>query len=214
MFTGLIEAIGVVRRAAPAGKQMTLHVDLGSTVGHDAQLGDSIAVNGVCLTVRRLQGSCAEFDVSGESLARTTLKSLKPGSKVNLERAMSAQGRFGGHIVQGHIDGLGTIANIRKDGDFATFRITAASELLAQMVVKGSVAVDGISLTVAALDEKGFEAALIPTTLQETTWQMSRVGDVVNIEIDILVKVIRRQVEQLLPDGDTLTVEKLKALGF
>ncbi len=214
MFTGLIEAIGVVRRAALAGKQMALHVDLGPTVGRDAQLGDSIAVNGVCLTVRRLQGSCAEFDVSGESLARTTLKSLKPGSKVNLERAMSAQGRFGGHIVQGHIDGLGTLAEIRKDGDFATFRITASSELLTQMVAKGSVAVDGISLTVAALDAGGFEAALIPTTLQETTWHLSRVGDPVNIEIDILVKVIRRQVEQLLPAGAELTVEKLRSLGF
>lgn len=209
----MIEAIGTVRRAMTAGGLMTLEVDLGPTAtGHDAP-GDSIAVNGVCLTVRGLDGRCARFDVSSESLAKTTLKHLKPADKVNLERAMSAQGRFGGHIVQGHIDGVGAIAAIKKQGDFAVFRFSASPQLLGQMVLKGSVAVDGVSITIATLDNTGFEAALIPTTLKQTIWHRSKVGDAVNIETDILAKIIKRQLEQMLPGGG-LTEAKLKQLGF
>ena len=214
MFTGLIEAIGTVRQAAAASGRMRLEVDLGPVAGQDVQPGDSIAVNGVCLTVSRPAGTTAAFDVSGESLAKTTLKSLKPGFKVNLERAMSAQGRFGGHIVQGHIDGRGTIAAIRKQGEFAVFRFAAPPELLAQIVLKGSAAVDGVSVTIAALDKTGFEVALIPTTLRETIWHLSKVGDVVNIETDILVKIIKRQLEQMLPGAGGITETKLKELGF
>jgi len=213
MFTGLIEAVGTVRRAAVNGSQMTLAVELGQ-IAEGVRLGDSIAVNGVCLTVSTLAGGCATFDVSGESVSRTTLSRLKVGGKVNLERAMSAQGRFGGHIVQGHIDGVGAIAAIRKQGQFAVLRFSAPPELLAQMVLKGSVAVDGVSVTIAALDKTGFEVAVIPTTLKETTWQAAAVGDAVNIETDILVKIVRRQLEQLLPMHGGLTAEKLKELGF
>jgi len=213
MFTGMIEAIGTVRRAMTAGGLMMLEVDLGPTAtGHDAP-GDSIAVNGVCLTVRGLDGRCARFDVSSESLVKTTLKHLKPADKVNLERAMIAQGRFGGHIVQGHIDGVGAIAAIKKQGDFAVFRFSASPQLLGQMVLKGSVAVDGVSVTIATLDNTGFEAALIPTTLKQTIWHRSKVGDAVNIETDILVKAIRRHLEQMLGTGG-LTEAKLKQLGF
>lgn len=214
MFTGLIEAIGTVRRAIVQGSRMSLEVDLGPGIGQDARLGDSIAVNGVCLTVSRLDGVWAAFDVSGESLAKTTLKNLKSGDKVNLERALSAQGRFAGHFVQGHIDGIGRIAAIRPQGEFAVFRFTAASELLDQMVLKGSVAVDGVSVTVAALDKTGFEVALIPTTLKDTTWHEAKVGDAVNIETDILVKIVRRQIQQLMPGGEPLTLDRLKLLGF
>lgn len=214
MFTGLIEAIGTVRRAAAAAGRMTLEVDLGSTAASGARQGDSIAVNGACLTISGLDGGCARFDVSGESLSKTTLKTLKLGSKVNLERAMSAQGRFGGHIVQGHVDGVGTIAAIKKQGDFAVFRFAASPDLLNLMVLKGSVAVDGVSVTIAALDKTGFEAALIPTTLNETIWHFSKVGDPVNIETDVLVKIIKRQIEIILPDTGRLTEEKLKQLGF
>lgn len=213
MFTGLIEAIGAVRQAVTASGRMTLEVEM-ETLFQDIRPGDSIAVNGVCLTVSGLEGGCAHFDVSGESLAKTTLKSLKIGSIVNLERAMSSQGRFGGHIVQGHIDGTGAIAAIRKQGAFAEFRFSAPPELLTQMVLKGSVAVDGISLTIAALDKTGFEVALIPTTLKETSWRLSKIGDPVNIETDILVKIIKRQLEQLLPAASGLTEEKLKQFGF
>lgn len=176
--------------------------------------GDSIAVNGVCLTVCRLDGPCAVFDVSNETVRRSNLTTLKPGSKVNLERAMSAQGRFGGHIVQGHVDGVGKIAAIRKQADFAEFRFEAGSDLLKQMVPKGSVAIDGISLTVSKLDKTGFEVAAIPTTLKETTWHNAKTGDVVNIEIDILVKIIRKQLEEILPSGSNLTFDKLKEYGF
>ena len=214
MFTGLIESIGTVRRASAAGGQMTLAVELGPSVGQDARAGDSIAVNGVCLTVCGLEGACARFDVSGESLSKTTLKGLTVGAKVNLERAMSAQGRFGGHIVQGHIDGVGAVATIKKQGAFAVFRFSAPPELLGQMVLKGSVAVDGVSVTIAALDKTGFEVAVIPTTLNATTWHLSKVGDAVNIETDILVKIIKRQLEQILPGAGGLTAEKLKGFGF
>jgi riboflavin synthase len=214
MFTGLIESIGTVRRASAAGGQMTLAVELGAPVGQDARVGDSIAVNGVCLTVCGLEGACARFDVSGESLAKTTLKGLTVGAKVNLERAMSAQGRFGGHIVQGHIDGVGAVAAIKKQGAFAVFRFSATPALLGQMVLKGSAAVDGVSVTIAGLDKTGFEVAVIPTTLSATTWHLSKVGDAVNIETDILVKIVRRQLEQMLPGGGGLTAEKLKGFGF
>lgn len=213
MFTGLIEATGTVRGAVKAAERMTLEVDLGPTIGREAAPGDSIAVNGVCLTVAELNRGCARFDVSGESLAKTTLKNLKPAGRVNLERAMSAQGRFGGHLVQGHIDGVGAIAAIRKQGDFAVFRFAAPTELLGQMVLKGSVAVDGVSITIAALDKSGFEAALIPTTLRETIWLYSKVGDAVNIETDVMVKIVRRQLEQMLGTGG-LTEARLKSLGF
>jgi riboflavin synthase len=213
MFTGLIEAIGTVRQAAVQSGQMSLAVELG-TIGAGVQLGESIAVNGVCLTVCGLEGNCARFDISGESLSRTTLKGLKTGTKVNLERAMSAQGRFGGHIVQGHIDGIGSLAAITKQGQFATFRFSASPELLGQIVLKGSVAVDGVSVTVASLDKTGFEVAVIPTTLTQTTWHLSKVGDAVNIETDILVKIIKRQLEQILPGRSGLTESKLRELGF
>lgn len=218
MFTGIIESIGVVRHIQPRGaEQKTLAIDM-NDLADSVSLGDSVAVNGVCLTISRRDGRVALFDASRETLSRTTLNRLSAGSKVNLERAMAAQGRFGGHFVQGHIDGVGTIQQIRREGEFAVFRFAAPQDLLAQMVLKGSVAVDGISLTIAALDETGFEVALIPTTLQKTIWQYSRVGDAVNIEVDILVKIIRRQLQQLLsvdsrPAGG-ITLQRLAELGF
>ena len=212
MFTGIIETVGTVTQLRQTGSQMRLRVQLGP-LAEDAKLGDSIAVNGVCLTIRQLTGSIADFDVSSETVARSSLKTLQAGSSVNLERAMSANGRFGGHVVQGHIDGTGRIAAIRKQADFATFRFETGADLLDQMVLKGSVAVDGVSVTVAALDRTGFEVAVIPVTLKETTWQAANVGDIVNIETDILIKVVKKQLEKILPTG-TLTAEKLKEYGF
>jgi riboflavin synthase len=192
--------------------------DSGSGFGVDRGLGrtpgDSIAVNGVCLTISGLDGGGARFDVRGERLAKTTLKTLKLGSKVNLDRAMSAQGRVGGHIVQGHVDGVGTIAAIKNQGDFAVFRFAASPDLLNLMVLKGSVAVDGVSVYDWQPGQDRFEAALIPTTLNETIWHFSKIGDPVNIETDVQVKIIKRQIEILLPDTGRLTEEKLKQLGF
>jgi riboflavin synthase len=213
MFTGIIETVGTVRQVQARGEQVRMSVDIGP-LAEGTALGDSIAVNGVCLTVTRLEGTTAVFDVSTETVRRTNLTALKAGSKVNLERAMSAQGRFGGHIVQGHIDGVGKIAAIRKQADFAEFRFEASNDLLSQMVLKGSVAVDGISLTVSALDTTGFEVALIPTTLKETTWHDSKVGDTVNIETDILVKIIQRQLSAIVGEAGGITLEKLREHGF
>ena len=212
MFTGIIETVGTVRQVLPKGQQMQILVDI-NHIAEGTQLGDSIAVNGVCLTVCKLAGAEAGFDVSGETVKMSSLKTLRPGAMVNLERAMSAQGRFGGHIVQGHVDGAGRIASIRKQADFATIRFEADAGLLDQMVLKGSVAVDGVSVTVAKLDNTGFEVAVIPTTLQETTWQAAKVGDVVNIETDILIKVVKKQLDKILPAGG-LNPDKLKEYGF
>ena len=212
MFTGIIETIGTIRQMLPKGQQMQILVDI-NHIAEGVNLGDSIAVNGVCLTVCKLTGTEAAFDVSSETVTKSSLKTLRPGAKVNLERAMSVQGRFGGHIVQGHVDGTARIVSIRKQADFATIRFEADAGLLDQMVLKGSVAVDGISVTVAKLDNTGFEVAVIPTTLQETTWQAAKVGDVVNIESDILIKVVKKQLEKILPAGG-LTPDKLKEYGF
>jgi len=213
MFTGIIETVGVIRQTRPSGNQMRLAIDL-NRIANGTNLGDSIAVNGACLTVCQLNGTIAEFDVSTETIRKTTLISLKNGASVNLERAMSAQGRFGGHIVQGHVDGTAKIAAIRKQTDFAEFRFEASNDLLEQMVPKGSVALDGISLTVAKLDKTGFEVAIIPTTLKETTWHQAKVGDAVNIETDILVKITQRQLAAILPKSNGLTIEQLREHGF
>ena len=213
MFTGIIESVGIIRQARPSGNQMRLAIDL-NHIADGTNLGDSIAVNGVCLTVCQLNGTVAEFDVSTETIRNTTLVTLKNGSPVNLERAMSAQGRFGGHIVQGHVDGLGKIAAIRKQADYAEFRFEAPKELIAQVVPKGSIAVDGVSVTVAKLDTTGFEVAVIPTTLKETTWHQAKVGDAVNIETDILVKITQRQLSAMLPNSKGLTIEQLREHGF
>ena len=213
MFTGIIETVGMIKQVQPSGNQMRLSIDL-NRIADGVHLGDSIAVNGVCLTISHLNGTVAQFDVSTETIEKTTLTKLKNGSVINLERAMSAQGRFGGHIVQGHIDGLGKIAAIQKQADFAQFRFEVPKELQAQIVLKGSVAVDGVSVTVAKLDAAGFEVAVIPTTLKETTWHQSKIGDAVNIETDILIKITQRQLAAMLPDSKGLTIDKLREHGF
>jgi riboflavin synthase len=180
----------------------------------DVKPGDSIAVNGVCLTVVELTGSSARFDVSAETLGHSTLKNTRPGRLVNLERAMSASARFGGHIVQGHIDAVGKIVSIQKQNDFAVFTIEPPAQLLDEIVVKGSVALDGISLTVAAVVGKTFTVALIPETLSRTIWKQSKPGDAVNIETDVLLKAVRKQSEKIRPAKTDLTEEKLKEMGF
>ncbi len=216
MFTGLIEAVCKVTSVQPAAGGMVLTVDLGSLTD-GSKVGDSIAINGVCLTIARLDGTLAAFELSGETLKRTALGILRPGSQVNVELAMKPTDRFGGHFVQGHIDGIAKIAAIEKRGDFAEIKFAAGPEILSQMVVKGSVAVDGISLTVASTDKTGFTVAIIPQTLKKTTLGSAKIVDLVNIETDIIVKTIKKQLESILsgpPSGRVLTVEKLKQLGF
>ncbi|HSW02029.1 MAG TPA: riboflavin synthase [Sedimentisphaerales bacterium] len=214
MFTGLIEAVCEVHSVAPGGSEGgSLAVDLGELAG-DCRLGDSVAVSGVCLTVTRLQGSVATFALSPETLERSSLTNLRPGSKVNIERAMKATDRFGGHIVQGHIDGVGAVRSVKTLGQFAEVEFGVDRELLDQMVLKGSVAVDGVSLTIAGLGAGGFRIAAIPETLNRTTLGSAYEGRRVNIEVDILVKIVRRRLEVLLPAQQPLTVDRLRQMGF
>jgi len=219
MFTGLIEAICTVKSIRHSGGA-ALTVDLGE-LAQDCKIGDSIAVSGVCLTIAGINPAInggakhiAGFEISPETLRISTLGRLKPESPVNVERAMKATDRFGGHFVQGHIDGTATIKAIQRHGDFADITFTAERKLLEQMVVKGSVAVDGISLTIASIDGNSFSVALIPQTLKRTTLGIAKVGDVVNIETDIIVKTIKKQLDKILPQRQPFTVERLRELGF
>lgn len=216
MFTGLIEAICTVKSVRRSGGGVLLTIDLGK-LAEDSKIGDSIAINGACLTIAELAGNLATFELSTETLTKSTLGKLRPVSKVNVERAMKATDRFGGHFVQGHIDGTAIIKAIKRAGQFADMDFEASPELLSQMVVKGSVAVDGISLTIASMDERSFSVALIPETLKKTTLGTAKVGDVVNIETDIIVKTIKSQMASAfggLPQEQALTVERLRQLGF
>ena len=213
MFTGLIEAICTVKSVRRSAGGLLLTIDSGK-LADESKIGDSIAINGVCLTVARLDGGLAAFDISSETLTKSNLGKLKPSSPVNVELALKATGRLSGHIVQGHIDGVATIKAINKQGQFADIKFAASEELLEQMVVKGSVAVDGISLTIASMDENSFSAAIIPETLKKTTLGEAKIGDTVNIETDIIVKTIKKQLDKILPRKQPLTVEKLKQLGF
>jgi len=203
----------MVESIRPSADSTVLAIDLGELAG-ESKIGDSIAVNGVCLTATGIERALVSFDVSTETLAKSTLGKLRPAWQVNVERAMKATDRFGGHFVQGHIDGVATIEAIDKHGEFADVRFAAAAELLDAMVAKGSVAVDGVSLTIANIDQNGFRIAIIPETLRRTTLGKARTGDCVNIETDIIVKTIKRQLENILPKAEPLTAEKLKQLGF
>ncbi|MHC4149630.1 MAG: riboflavin synthase [Planctomycetota bacterium] len=213
MFTGLIEAVCPVKSVVGKGGGLELGIDLGER-SNESKVGDSVSINGVCLTVAGQAGQAVKFDVSAETLSRSTLGRLRAGSKVNVELAMKAGGRFGGHIVQGHVDGVARIKSIERKGRFADMRLAAGAEMLGQMVVKGSVAVDGISLTIVDLDEGGFGVTLVPETLERTTLGAAKVGDAVNIETDMIVKAVKRQLERILPSEGRLTVGRLKELGF
>jgi riboflavin synthase len=213
VFTGIIEAVCTVESTRQIAGAMRLTIDL-AVLASGSKIGDSIAINGVCLTIAELNRTLAGFDVSGETLTKSTLGKLKPKSFVNVERALMAGGRFGGHFVQGHIDGTATIKSVRKEGQFANMEFAVSSELLDQMVVKGSVAVDGVSLTIVDINKSGFSIAIIPKTLEQTTLAKAKIGDTVNIETDIIVKAVKKLLDNLLPTEQKLTVEKLKEFGF
>src|SRR3972149_5024090 len=213
MFTGLIESICVVKAVSRSENAIVLTVDLGK-LAECCKIGDSIAISGVCLTIAKLDGSIASFDVGRGTLSKSTLGKLATSSQVNVERAMKSSDRFGGHFVLGHIDGMATIKQIDRRGDFADIRFSAGSQLLDLMVVKGSVAVDGVSLTIASIDNNSFYVALIPETLKKTTLGKAKIGDTVNIETDIIIKTVKKQLDNILPQEQKLTIEKLKQLGF
>ena len=209
MFTGIIEELGTVRKVGAGSLELAAR-----TVLEGTKLGDSIAVNGVCLTVTALSPAGFTADVMPETFRRTGLGGLHPGSQVNLERAMAADGRFGGHIVTGHIDGTGTVTSLRREGNAVWVTISAAPELLSGIVEKGSIAIDGISLTVAAVTDRDFSVSIIPHTGAQTTLLDRKAGDTVNLETDILGKYVARLLgkEPSKPSG--ITMEFLAQHGF
>lgn len=191
MFTGIVEELGTIRAVRRGAASAVLSIGA-SEVLSDLKIGDSVAVNGVCLTVTSLDDGGFTADVMHETLGRSSLGALAPGGHVNLERAMPANGRFGGHIVSGHIDGTGKVASVRPDDNALWYTISAAPELLRYIVEKGSITIDGISLTVAAVDEVSFSVSLIPHTAAVTTLGKKRAGDTVNLETDIIGKYVEK----------------------
>lgn len=191
MFTGIVEECGTVLGVLKNGVSGSVQIQA-STVLEGTKTGDSIAVNGVCLTVTKLTKSSFTADVMAETFRRTNLGSLGKNSRVNLERAMAADGRFGGHIVSGHIDGTGVISRIKEEGNAVWIYISAPQSILNLIVEKGSVAVDGISLTVAAVSDKEFAVSVIPHTRENTALSGKKTGAVVNLENDIIGKYVQK----------------------
>lgn len=197
MFTGIIETVGKVLRIDREGDLARLVVEAGAAAG-DAKPGDSIAVNGVCLTVTVLEGETLAFEAVAETLHRTSLGDLAAGGVVNLERALRAGQRLDGHIVQGHVDGTGVVRALERRGDDVRLDVGCDVGFADLLVEKGSVAIDGVALTVVGARADGFDVALIPFTLERTTLGRKRTGDRVNLEADVLGKYVKKYVERVL----------------
>jgi riboflavin synthase len=191
MFTGIVEEKGLVGAVEPGDEAIRISID-GPTVASSLRIGDSVAVNGVCLTVVETTGTGFAADVVKETLDRTNLGVLQVGSDVDLERPMPASGRFDGHIVQGHVDGVGRVERLTNEGESVRMAIREPAHLRRYIVEKGSITVDGVSLTVAGLSDDGFEVALIPHTLEVTVLGERRPGDLVNLEADVIAKYVER----------------------
>ncbi|PSJ30866.1 riboflavin synthase subunit alpha [Peptostreptococcus russellii] len=209
MFTGIVEEIGKIK-AIKKGKNSARLVINAKKVLEDVKLGDSIAVNGVCLTVTEFSNSAFGVDVMHESLRKSSLSTLKNDSSVNLERAMLLNGRFGGHIVSGHIDGTGKIINIKNDDNAIWYTISAKDKIMKYIIEKGSITIDGISLTVANLSESDFSVSIIPHTQEETILKMKKIGDIVNLENDCIAKYV----ESLLNFKEKSEVKKDITMDF
>ena len=192
MFTGIIEGVGRLATLEHRGGDVRLTVDVGSLPFDAVQLGESIAVNGVCLTVIEFDARSFAADASNETLALTTLGALAVGDAVNLERAMRPTDRLGGHLVSGHVDGLGRVERIEPDARAQRWRFSAPAPLLRYIAKKGSICVDGVSLTVNEVDDAGFDVALIPHTVAHTRFAHTQVGDAVNLEIDLVARYVER----------------------
>ncbi len=216
MFTGIILAIGEIAGMQPKGGDCRLTISTGKLPLADAALGDSIAVNGVCLTAVELGDDYFCADVSNETLARTTLKNAKTGAPVNLELALTPTTRLGGHIVSGHVDGLGRVLEKKADGRSIRFRFKAPDSLARYIAEKGSICINGISLTVNEVDGAEFGVNIVPHTLQETTLGTTEVGDAVNLEVDLLARYMERlmQGEAAARPAGGVTEELLKNSGF
>src|SRR5215510_15585311 len=202
MFTGIIEEIGEVAELKDAGDFRAIHVR-GKSVFDDLRLGSSIAVNGVCLTVRSIGANVFSAEMSRETLDRTSLGNLAKGSLVNLERPMRAESRFGGHIVQGHVDGIGWVRRFDREGDAWNLKIEYPTGGSRYIVEKGSIAVDGISLTVASLQGSSvFSVAIIPHTFENTNLKMTKAGDPVNLEFDVIAKYVENLIKPYVLRND------------
>lgn len=223
MFTGIIEAIGTVAAMQSKGGDLRLRVRSGQLPLADVKLGDSIATNGVCLTVVELPGDGYWADISRETLAYSTLGELKVGQALNLERAMAANGRFDGHIVSGHCDGVGRIATLQRDARSVRVQIDAPAQLARYIAHKGSICVDGVSLTVNKVEGARFDLNIVPHTAAETIISGYRCGDPVNLEVDVVARYLERLLTAASVDdahrgadsaGDGLSLAKLAENGF
>lgn len=218
MFTGIVEELGRIRKIQKGRSSAVLEIEARKVL-EGTRVGDSICVSGVCLTVTSLEGGRFTADVMHETLNRSALQNARPGSLVNLERAMAADGRFGGHIVAGHVDGTGRIRGIERDDNAVWYTIGAGDEILRYVVEKGSIAIDGISLTVAKVGEGWFSISAIPHTIRETTLQVKHQGDLVNLENDVIGKYVEKLLG-LAPAGEQtgeksrITREFLSRYGF
>jgi riboflavin synthase len=192
MFTGLIEGIGRLTSRETRGGDARLSIDVGSLPFDDVRMGESIAVNGVCLTVVAFDARGFEADASTETLSLTTLGTLPVGRALNLERAMRPSDRLGGHMVSGHVDGVGQVLQVRDDARAQRWRFGAPATVLRYIAGKGSICVDGVSLTVNAVDDTGFEVALVPHTVAHTAFGETEVGDPVNLEVDLVARYVER----------------------
>lgn len=217
MFTGIVEETGTIRAVRRGANSSVLSIGAEKVLS-DLKTGDSVAVNGVCLTATSVDAAGFSADVMHETLNRSTLGALVPGSRVNLERAMAANGRFGGHIVSGHIDGPGTIVKTQRDDNAIWYTVEAPPALLHYIVEKGSIAIDGVSLTVAAVGETWFSVSLIPHTAASTTLGGKKPGDLVNLENDVIgkyvEKLLRPQEEKTDKSDIKMTMEFLRENGF
>ena len=215
MFTGLIEEIGTVESIKKGPKSATISIEA-KKILEDIMPGDSIATNGVCLTVTSFTPHSFEVDVMAETMRKSNLNSLSPGNKVNLERALKLGDRLGGHIVSGHIDGTGTIEDFRQEDNAVWVSITAPPDILKYIINKGSIAVDGISLTVAYVDNKCFKVSIIPLTKDETTLIGKNIGDEVNLEVDMIGKYVERLLsfKEDNPHNSSIDMNFLSEHGF
>lgn len=213
MFTGLVEELGTVEKIGWKGTSFHLSVRA-STILEDMKRGESIAVDGICLTITDFSSESFSVDVVSETLERTTLSRLKVGERVNIERAVKAGDRLGGHLVTGHIDGIGDIKERRKRGDSLTLKISIPQELTKYLIPRGSIAVDGISLTVVESNRDSFTVAIIPHTASVTTLGFKIVGSYVNIEVDSLSKYVEKLMNPEEPKKDKITTDFLTEQGF
>ena len=217
MFTGIVEETGTIKKILISGNSGQIQI-CAKRVLEGTKIGDSIAVNGICLTVTSMSGECFHADVMAETVRRSSLRNLSAGDLVNLERAMAADGRFGGHIVSGHIDGTGTIRSLKREENAVWLTIDTKPEIMRYIVEKGSICIDGVSLTVAKTGETYFQVSVIPHTGEETTLLKRKPGEFVNLENDIVGKYVERFVKAAFSEEEQktggLTMELLEEYGI